>query len=238
MDQVEKAEDKYKKSMQVVRDLQGRVDELEQELQEDTDRLLGLGGQRRRRGGGAGDRQDMQDVKALIKEYLSSHAILDATLAGIFIGQTIDTKVPVSSSQAYFDLKDLLDMSQYSGAGSDLKVILQEADKKKAMHERPSQVDSKLLDDETARAFGSQINKFLQEKSKQVQYNTSKKIIPHFVKHIETAERGAQTGFNDDKLIKELQHKMATVAEEMDELRIKFASVQSQNQILGNNLKK
>lgn len=48
---------------------------------------------------------------------------------------------------------------------------------------RPANIDRELLDDEVIEDFGELMNKFLKDKAKNIQLNTSKKVIKQFFKN-------------------------------------------------------
>ena len=68
------------------------------------------------------------------------------------------------------------------------------------------QVDHLLLKEEKSSEYAANLNNFLHDKAKEIQLDTSKKVIRQFLKsQPETMETAAQTTFNDGQLIKELQ---------------------------------
>ena len=86
-------------------------------------------------------------TKALqeVQDFLDSQAIRDAQ-----ISQADGSRV---NNKAFFDIKDLLSLSQYSGAKEEMEKILnndaflQNLHKENDKMERPSWIDRDLLDD-------------------------------------------------------------------------------------------
>lgn len=64
------------------------------------------------------------------------------------------------------------------------------------------------------------MTEFLKKKSREVQIDTSKKVIKHFIKRIETADSETQTTlFNDQQTIKDLQREIMDL--ESDGLKLR-----------------
>jgi len=68
------------------------------------------------------------------------------------------------------------------------------------------QVDHLLLKEEKSSEYAVNLNNFLHDKAKEIQWDASKKVIRQFVKsRAETTETAAQTTFNDGVMIRDLQ---------------------------------
>ena len=119
-----------------------------------------------------------------------------------------------------------------------LDVVKNSTNAAKAEAARPSTIDRELLDDDLIADFGSLMNKFLEEKAKDVQLSTSKKVIKQFLKNIQYEDACIQTGFNDGELIRELNDKVADLNDVVDDVRIDLRKAQSRAQLAQDSLAK
>ena len=74
-----------------------------------------------------------------------------------------------------------------------------------------------LLRDEKVLNFEQDMSKFLLEKSKEVQIDTSKKVLKQFYRYYETSDQHCQTSFNDGETIKLLERKIRDLQIYLDE---------------------
>ena len=82
------------------------------------------------------------------------------------------------------------------------------------------------------------MHQFLKDKAKDVQMNTSKRVIKQFLKNIQFADANVQTGFNDDQLIRELTAKVAELTEDIEDLRTDVHKAQARTKLELENLAK
>lgn len=108
----------------------------------------------------------------MISEYFKNDEILEAKIDGKF----------KNNDKIFTDVKELLQLSQYSGAKAPMKEILKLQDymlglKNGELVQRPSHIDILLLKDENKEGFDKEIVNSLRNTSREVQLSTSKKVI-------------------------------------------------------------